>query len=640
MSSTETLTSLAMLKVHVDRGGDYLDYLRPFILQVLVDQKPDPVTDRIVRDHLRTYFGLDIPERAIQIMLKRISRKHPLKRDMGVYRILGDLPNPGISAEKSRAERHISAVISGLIDFSKTTGKPIKTTEEAVTAICSFLSEFNIPCLRAYLRGTAIPNVDGKSQSQIVIVSEYVLHQQRTDPERFESFSIMVQGHMLANALLCPDLKYASATYKGVTFYLDTPLLIQRLGLEGAASKAAVKNLIALLRNLGGKVAAFSHSRDELDRVIRGAADFIDTVDGRGPIVMEARQQGTSKSDLLLLAGRVDEHIRDAGIEVLDTPKYIERLQIDHVAFEKVLDDEISYFNPRAKEYDINSVRSIYVLRDQKTPTSIENCKAVFVTSNSAFADAAYAYGQRHEESREVSSVITDFSLANMAWLKAPLGAPSIPITEVLAFSYAALRPSSELLDKYLAEIDKLEKGGKISERDHQLLRSSAQAREEVMRLTLGDDKELTEATVTETLRRVTAEIKKEEDAKLSAEQKAHQQARDALASSRAETLNIRQRIYWRCARKAKLCAWIVSVGVTLLLFAGFLAGLGIKSDNRILGWMLIVGACLTSLIALIARIVGFKVTEIHDRVYRYIHTWLLRREAIEMGIVFETVVP
>ena len=43
--STATLTSLAILKVTVDQKGDYLDYLRPFILQVLYDHKPWKFTE-------------------------------------------------------------------------------------------------------------------------------------------------------------------------------------------------------------------------------------------------------------------------------------------------------------------------------------------------------------------------------------------------------------------------------------------------------------------------------------------------------------------------------------------------------------------------------------------------------------------
>ena len=371
--SAETLTSLAMLKVHVDRGQDYLDYLRPFILQVLVVHKPDPITDATVRDLIRVDFGLEIPDRAVQVVLKRLSRQYPLKKDRGVYRINGELPDPRITAKKAKAIRHIQAVLSGLVEFSMGTAKPIVSDDEAaVNAICAFLTQFNIPCLRAYLRGTAIPTVEGQHHAQIVLVSQYVLALQDTDPERFESFLVVVKGHMLANALLCPDLKNAPQSYKGVTFYLDTPLLVRQLGLEREPKQAAVSGLVGLLRSLGATVATFFHSRDELESVITGAAQHVDSRNGRGAIVTEARRSGTTKSDLLVLAGQIDDKLKDARIEVRDTPRYIKDFQIDETAFENVLGHEVSYSNPRAKEHDINSVRSIYVLRASTSAAILE----------------------------------------------------------------------------------------------------------------------------------------------------------------------------------------------------------------------------------------------------------------------------
>lgn len=636
--SSATLTSLAMLKVNVDQGRDYLDYLRPFILQVLVDHKPDPVTDRVVRDHLRTQFGLEIPDRAVQVVLKRLSRSYPLRKEMGVYRITGVLADPGIAAEKSKADRHIQAVVSGLMEFSTSTARLILTTEDAVTAICAFLAEFNIPCLRAYLRGTAIPTLAGKHDSDVVLVSQYVLQLQRTDPERFESFMIVVQGHMLANALLCPDLQNAPKTYNGVTFFLDTPLLVRRLGLEGEPRRAASENLIGLLKNLGATVATFSHSRDELDRVLRGAAQNVDAVNGRGAIVIEARRNGITKSDLLVMAGQIDEKLTGDGIEVKDTPRYIADFQIDEAAFAKALEDEVSYFNPRAKEYDINSVRSIYVLRAHTSPSTVEKCKAVLVSSNTGFARAAFEYGQRHEESREVSSVITDFSLANMAWLKAPMGAPSLPTTEMLAFSYAALQPSKELLDKYANEIDKLEKQGTITARDHQLLRSSTVAQEELMRLTLGDEDALTAETVTETLRRVTSEISEEATEKLTAEQKAHRKTQDELVTRRAEEKQLQECLYWRCRRRASACAWVVSGLIGLLLVAGLATGIGLRSSSQFLGWTLTAGSGLLVLMTLANLILGSTVMGLHQRVQDRCLTWFITREAEATGVNLEDV--
>lgn len=633
MATTETLTSLAMLKVNIDQGKDYLDYLRPFILHVLVMHRPDPVTDQLVHDHLRTQFGLEIPARAVQVVLKRLSRAHPLKREEGVYHITGALPDPGITSEKNKANRHIQAVVSSLLEFAKGGRQCIATEDEAITAICGFLSEFNIPCLRAYLRGTTIPTVEGKQQAHIVLVSDYVLHLQRSDPERFESFMILVQGHMLANALVCPDLQDAPKTYKGVTFYLDTPLLVQRLGLEGEPKKRATEELIRLLGNLGAAVATFSHSREELDRVLRGAADHIDSSKGRSAIILEARRSGRTKSDLLLLTGQIDQLLAEAGVDVKATPRYIEDFQIDETVFGKVLEDEVNYFNPRARDYDINSVRSVYVLRGDAAPASVEKCKAVLVSSNSAFARAAWNYGEQHEASREVSSVITDFSLANMAWLKAPMGAPLIPTTELLAYSYAALQPSKVLLDKYLSEIDKLQKQGKLSARDHQLLRSSTIAQEELVRLTLGDEAALTEETVSETLRRVTSAIKEEESEKIKQEQDRNRATQQQLVEISVQRDLLQRRTYWRCRRNAQLCAWGVSAVGFVLLILGIATGLGLRAQVPLVGWGLLLGSAFLATASLANLLFGTTARQCQESIQTKCLTYFLRNEARATGI-------
>ena len=634
MMSTNTLTSLAILKVHIDQGKNYLDYLRPFILQVLIEHNPNPITDGVVRHYIREQFGLEIPERTVQIVLKRICRRYSLKRDHGRYQITGDFPDPQITAKQSYAERHIAAVLGGLRRFSQGTIKLIYSDKEAIVAICTFLAKFDVACLRAYLRGTAIPSLEKTTQADIVLVSEYVQHVQQNDPERFDSFLILVQGHMLANALMCPDLDKIKKTYQGVTFFLDTPLLVRRLGAEGKAKQNATRELISLLSNLGGEVTAFSHSREELQRVLQGGANHLERPDGRGSIVLEARKRGTTRSDLLLLAESIDDKLIEAGIEVKDTPRYVERFQIDEMAFEHVLEDGVSYYNPRAREYDINSVRSIYVIRGNTPAPSVEKARAVFVTSNAAFAKAAWEYGKDHEASKNVSSVISDFSLANIAWLKAPVGAVAIPTTQLLAFSYAALEPSKELLGKYLKEIDRLESQGPITERDHQLLRSSLGAYEELMHLTLGEDAALTTETVTQMLERVTNEIKKEVSERLTEEQVDHQETRTTLSSQKDRHQRIISNLYWRCRREAGVVAWILSAVIVVALIGSLaVAGLGLSSANPILAWVLKISAIVLALLTLVNLVVGFTVRRLHQWVQNRCLTWFLKRQAKAIAI-------
>lgn len=502
MSHAVTLSSLAMLKVSIDSGGDYLEYLRPYVVQVLIESRPDIVVDSTVARNLREICGLEIPHRTINIVLQRLASQGYLKKSNGVFSIVKDLPAVDNSLERAIASRRIAVVTSALVSFAQAGAKPDLNEDEAIDCFIVFLSQFSIPCLRSYLRGTALPKITGHSDWQITLVSQFV-NDLPSRPDLFESFMTLVQGHMLANALLCPDLQSVTKTYKDVVFYFDTPLLIQLLGLEGEQEKQAMEEVVRLVQRLHGRIAYFSHTSDELYGAVRGSADFIDSIRGRGTIVEEARKSGKTKSDLLVIAQNANEMLASSEISIVPTPPYDEKtykFEISEEIFGDVLEDEVNYHNPRAKEYDIKSVRSIYVLRRGIVPSSIEKSQAVFVTSNSGFSKAAYEYGKMYEQSREVSTVITDFSLANTAWLKAPQGAPSLPRKEVLAFAYAALRPTNDFWSKVLDEAEKLEATGKISSRDHQLLRSSHHVQNELMKLTLGVNTALTEESITKTL--------------------------------------------------------------------------------------------------------------------------------------------
>ena len=316
-----------------------------------------------------------------------------------------------------------------------------------------------------------------------------------------------------------------------------------------------------------------------------------------------------------------------------DTPRYIEALQIDETVFEQILEDEVSYYNPRAKEHDINSVRSIYAIRGNRIAPSLEKAHAVFVTSNSAFSRAAWEYGKQHESSRDVSVVISDFSLANVAWLKAPMGALSIPKTQLLALSYAALEPSRALLSKFMTEMDRLESRGNITKRDHQLLRSNPLVYPELMHLTLGKDTSLTAETVTETLERVSKAIKEEESEKLTEEQEAHQRTRNTLKSQQARNQKMVSNLYWQCLRNARALAWISSCIIAIMLIVGIFAGLELRSPKPIIGWGLTGGSVLVALLTVANLVSGSNVKHIHKWVQNWCFTWLLRRKSKAIGV-------
>jgi len=292
----------------------------------------------------------------------------------------------------------------------------------------------------------------------------------------------------------------------------------------------------------------------------------------------------------------------------------------------------VAYRNPNAKKRDIQSVRSIYALRANHPAPSVEKSEAVLVTSNAGFANAAWEYGQGHESTRNVSSVVTDFSLANMAWLKAPVGSLNIPETQLLAFAYAALQPSATMLDQYMREIDKLQDRGEITERDHQLLRSDPRAYDELVHLTLGEDASLTEQTVSQVLKSVTSEIEKEASTRLSVEKGQHEKTRNALRAQEKLTRILVEKIYWRCRRKSYMMSGSASITVLVFLVIGLFFGQ--MSDNSGVESKIISISSLVVLLLTFANlVVGSSIRSVFFSVQNMSLVWLLKRECRSSGV-------
>lgn len=546
-----TLTSLAMLKVNLDtQERDYLDYLVPFVIHVLSTYRPDPLTDAGVRGLLLTEFRLTLPVRAVQLVLRRLAKRNFLERSHGVYHLKTELPATQIPSRRAEAERHITHVVDSLCIYAKSKFDTTWSSDEATSAVTAFLAHFSIECLRAHTHGTAIPKVSGGPRG-LFITCSFIRDAHASNTDLFESVVVFVKGFMLSNALFCPDLESIQLKYGSVTFYLDTPLVLRLLQLQGDEEFAVTTEVVDLVRRLQGTIAIFEHTAEEVHHVIRGCEDHQDDPEATGPIIREMRRLGRTRSDLILLRGRLNDLYGKLHITRMPTPSHDPAFQIDEAILQSAIEDEIDYLNPKALLYDIKSIRSIYTLRRGLAPVRLEDAGAVLVTSNAALAQAAFYFGREHEASREVSSVITDFSLANTAWLKAPLGAPELPARETLAICYGAMAPGENLWARYIQEIDKLKEFGKLTAQDHAMLRHSLHARNELMDLTLGNEAALTAGTISQILERVKKELVKEQEERLHREQTDHAETareRDGFATANQR---IEKRIFWQASRWA-----------------------------------------------------------------------------------------
>jgi hypothetical protein len=160
-------------------------------------------------------------------------------------------------------------------------------------------------------------------------------------------------------------------------------------------------------------------------------------------------------------------------------------------------------------------------LRKGRTSTSVEDSIAIFVTANTALAKAAREYCYEQTAASTIPPCITDNAFTDILWLKKPLRMPDLPVKRIIADSYAAMQPDSDLWHSFLREVDRLRASGSVSEDDALLLRHSIESKSILMDKTMGEEDAFTQGTIQEVLETLRKSIQDE--------------IRDELASVKAE---------------------------------------------------------------------------------------------------------
>jgi len=339
----DTLTSLAMLRVQVDRGADYFDYLIPFVSHALSKREAKTFIPEDIQSELLHEFGINIPQHSLTKILRRISKRtKAISIKDGVFHIEKTIHSAGFEEDRAKARQRQALVIKKLISFAKTRCKLDWDEAKCQSAILQFLRSFSVECLKAYSAGSALPTIQESASSSDYVVSAFLRDSYDSSTEVFESFLVILRGNMLANALLCDDLQSLEKKYDNVTFYLDTPFIMHLLGFWGEPAKRASGELLHLLKSLNGKIAIFNHTVDETRNVLRHAAAELEKATHVPHIMVRSlRRDGYRPVDLWTLEQQLPEFFSSRLIRVEPAPPYIDKYNIGETDLRDVIEDEI-----------------------------------------------------------------------------------------------------------------------------------------------------------------------------------------------------------------------------------------------------------------------------------------------------------
>jgi hypothetical protein len=494
-------------------------------------------------------------------------------RSQGILRrndaALADLDLP---KKRDDVLRQYEALIDKVISFCKERFRVEWTPEQADSALLSYLEEGSSAVLSATLGGGFVPAPHEEVADSNFLINAFVAHVHERDPEGFAFLETIVKGSMLAEVLLYPEIGAIRRRFNKVEVYLDTAFILQALGLEGESRQAPRIELLKLLYEENARLAVFDHTVDEIRRVLQAAVYALRNPQGVEQwfgVFRHFYTFGYTPSDVALIIAKLESSIAALRINSGPPPPYTEELTIDELHLGSVLQDWVNYHRREACQHDVASVAAIHRLRRGEIYGNVESCRAIFATTNSVMARAVRGFFRdEYKEYRDgaVSHCIVDHYLTTLVWLKKPMKAPDLPRKRIIANCYAAMNPPGHLWERYLREIERLQKRGDISEEDCYLLRYSPEASNALMTTTLGGSQPFTEGTVAEVLESaraaaravVEAALVDEKVAKLEVEkaaqvslEKAQREAEAAILKEREAKLDAERRL--QVERQAQL---------------------------------------------------------------------------------------
>jgi hypothetical protein len=531
------LASLAILKVNFDLRQDYVSNFIPFVAEVLRARAPEAVSLSDLQRGVEDMFGLRVPQGALSTILRRAARKRLVQVSHGTYRpnleTLGGSDFADLRAEAGRQEADLVQRLANHAGCEYGVGW---SADQAESALLHYVDGRTVDLFCGGHR-SALVSVGAPLDHNEVIVASFVKSLAGTDPQGFEFFLSVVKGVMLANVLYLPGgFAEVDRRFGPTTFFLDTAFVLRATGFASAEIAAPCRELIELLQSLSAKLGVFEHTVSEIEGALEGSIRGLrGDSDLAGPAEFLIHD-GWSPSDVEEFRARLPSKLAALGIEVISRPAYTERLGIDEIALEQTLKYAMPRLRSEGLRRDVESLSAVHRLRGGHLRNRLESADAILVTTNGALARAgADFFREQHAGDGSVPWCIHAHTLTTLAWLKQPANAPDLPRLQVIADSYAALRPPDALWQKYRAEIDRLHCRGAISVEDCHLLRYSDEARRALMLATMGDADVFTEGTVAQVLDRAYANARAATEESLVAERAARADEAAAVASELAE---------------------------------------------------------------------------------------------------------
>lgn len=629
-----TIVSLALLKVNWDHlKKDYLENFLPFIATLCFRKDYDVIdTDTICTDFKNAY-GLIIPYHPMITILNRARKRGLLKKSHHkLYPVKDKILKLDFTEVSTDQARKNDKVVEEFIKYSKDNFDKTISVEDAELAFLAMLQERDLDILFAAHEGRLFPGLESRKDHQYIL-NKFIRHVYVSEPDIFSFILNMAIGHVLGNAILYADLTKFEGKLKGVKLYFDTKFILRVLGTEGNERQQHYIEFLNHLLEEKAILRIFLHTYNEIMTILNTCLHWIDNL-AYDPTKASMAcnffvQHDYKQSDIDRFIINVDSFLSRNDIEVIrePDPQSYKAFQIDenelHNLIVRIYKQNVPLFDELAAKdmllRDICSISSIYRLRRGRRPYSLSKTRAIFVTTNNAFALASRKFQRAQKNGGFVyPACLTDVFLGTLVWLQSPARVVAINKRKIIADCYAAIQPSKVLMKRYLKEVDRLKSENRIKEDEYYVLRTHRTALNLLEEKTLGDPNNFTDRTPEEILELIKQEYQAEPTRRYLETQDELEKTKHELVSSRNITESIERRIRQRAMNIASLLGRLF-FGILVVLFVVGLLVQVMGGTSLIPTKLRIFLLAITIILGIMNVVTGFNIKEFRDRIVRLI---------------------
>lgn len=622
---SRSLVSIAVLEaLFQETGKGTLDLLVPFAVHLahddrLADLGPDGLST-LCKAFEKTY-GIRVPYHVMTTVIQRAKRADMVTLSADGTRYCVDpakVASLGFDEKVAANNARWDTLIAGMREFCAARGCALSEAQ-AETGFLGFLKAHDADILLATSSESVLPRFTF-TEEHVFLANAYVssLNGDGTSPN-LDFVVELALGHALASTIMNWNMPDLVGHMKGLYVYIDTPLLLQLMGLSVEPRVEAAREFVQVLQTRGALLFVFEHVIEEAIDLVNGAKSWIGNSAFKpqfaGQTALFIVDNGWSVLQVEKCIAGLDTLIEEIDIHRVAAPAPMALK--DHQINEQNLTDRIvQEYKSRVRDFryedrkwtiqrDVMSIAAIHKLRKGRRSAQLGSARHVFVTANVGLALASRHFEEAEGDfaPRTIPACITDTLAATIAWIEAPdLGRP-MSTRRVIAQALAAVQPSQVMLARLYSELASRRDAGTIDAAEYRALVADPLAREMLAQTTRNDPTRYNAQTTQEIIEEYRLRYERQSAEDLEAERTSHESTQKKLGSYRSRSEAVARRISLGVGLLVGLVgvgvvimsAWLSQVAWTVVgALLGVLGGSVLHLSAKASGWFY--GAVLTAL--------------------------------------------